>query len=142
MTAITAVASRGTFSAGTLLALGGGLLLYQMTSLVLGPAGSPQLHVSLTIPAIEVNEPSLSLASGVNVVVGSVTAPVSTGVPRRPAALHRAPSRPAAHPSVAPVAPKPTAVVKIPALLPPAPVGSPASSPDEQVEAHNQHDRD
>ena len=142
MTAITAVASRWTFSAGTLLALGGGLLLYQMTSLVLGPAGSRQLHVSLTIPAIEVNEPSLSLASGVNLVVGSVTAPVSTGVPSRPAALHRAPSRPAAHPSVAPVAPRPTAVVKIPAVLPPAPVGSPASSPDEQVEAHNQHDRD
>ena len=142
MTAITAVASRRTLSAGTLLALGGGLVLYQMTSLALGPAGSRQLHVSLTIPAIEVNEPSPSLASGVNLVLGSLTEPASARGFVRPAAEHRPPSRPAAHRSAAPVAPKPTAVVKIPTVVPPLPVGSPASSPDEQIGAQNQHDGD
>ena len=140
MTAITAVASRRTLSAGTLLAVGGGVLLYQMTSLVLGPAGSRQLHVSLTIPAIEVNEPSLSLASGVNLVLGSLTAPASAPVSGRPTAEHRAPSRPASHRPTEPVAPKPTPLVKIPTVLSLPPVVSPERSPDEQVGAQNQHD--
>ncbi len=124
MQAFTAVASRRALSAGTLLVFGGGLALYQMTSLVLGPAGSRELHLSLTIPAVEEElfEPT---TSSVNLVLGTLVGPgpavsVSLRYTARdpasgaPAARRPAPpapvavtigSQPATHPSGHPVAP-------------------------------------
>jgi hypothetical protein len=142
MPGTTAAASRWTLSAGTVLALGGGLVLYQMTALVLGPSGSRELHVSLRVPAIDVNQPALSLASGGNLVLGSLMAPASARVSGRPAAEHRAPSRPVAHRSAAPVAPKPTPAAKTPTAVPPLPVGSKDTPPNEKVGEQNQHESD
>jgi hypothetical protein len=56
--AIPAAATHRALSADALLAVGGGLALYQLTSLVLGPVGIRELHLSLTIPAADVDEPS------------------------------------------------------------------------------------
>jgi hypothetical protein len=74
MPGFTAVAGRRALSAGTLLVFGGGLALYQMTSLVLGPTGSREFHISLTIPAVEdeVSEPKISR---VNLALGTLVAP-------------------------------------------------------------------
>src|SRR2546423_9203671 len=90
MPAITAAATGRGLSAGALLALGGGLALYQLTSLVLGPAGSRQLQLSLTIPAAELAEPSLPPASGATMILGSLATPTPAPAP------HRASARPAA----------------------------------------------
>jgi hypothetical protein len=147
MSGITAVASRWTISAGTLFAIGGGLVLYQMTSLVLGPAGSRQLHVSLTIPATEVDESSLAFASSVNLALGMLTGPASVSV------SHHAPSTPAPHRAVAPAV---TRVVTTPPVVPVTPVGSPqppvthpsepplpvAGLSDQQTDPQNLHDND
>jgi hypothetical protein len=77
MRGFTAVASRRALSAGTLLVFGGGLALYQMTSLVLAPAGSRELHLSLTIPAVE-DELSEPKSSSVNLSLGTLVAPTPT----------------------------------------------------------------
>jgi len=53
MRGLLAVVGQRGLSAGTLLIAAGGLTLYQMTSLVLGPAGSRELHLSLAIPAVD-----------------------------------------------------------------------------------------
>jgi hypothetical protein len=68
------VASGQTLSAGAALVFGAGLALYQLTSLVLGPVGSRQLDLSLTIPAVEVQDFSESMASNIK-VVGARTTP-------------------------------------------------------------------
>jgi hypothetical protein len=121
MRGFTAVASRRALSAGTLLIFGGGLFLYQMTSLWLGPAGSREFHLSLTIPVIEdeFSEPTtsdVSLALGTLVVpddAGSLAAPVpdrpsvAAGAHRRhvPASAPVASQPPATHPSAHPAPP-------------------------------------
>ena len=56
MWGLTGVAGHRALSAATLLIVGGGLGLYQLTSLVLGPGGSRQLNVSLTVPAVDTEE--------------------------------------------------------------------------------------
>lgn len=84
MPGFTAVASRRTLSAGTLLLFGAGLALYQITSLVLGPAGSREFHLSLTIPVVEdelaeLKTSDFSLALGTLVAsdtAGPASAPV------------------------------------------------------------------
>jgi hypothetical protein len=123
MRGFTAVASRKALSAGTMLVFGGGLALYQMTSLVLGPAGSRELHLSLTIPAVEEElsepkSPSAKLSLGTlvareparSVSVRSIVAAPAAPVAHRHAVPTPAPvpvgSQPAApHPSKHPVAP-------------------------------------
>ena len=127
MLGISGVARGRVLSAGTMLVFGGGLALYQMTSLVLGPVGSRQLHLSLTIPAVQVQDLSEPLTSSINVVLGTRAVPTaSVSGLTRVSASHRAlsrsaPSRPtvtsAAPHSVAPAAPPPTQPLSYP--LPP-----------------------
>ena len=74
MPGFTVVAGRRALSAGTLLVFGGGLALYQMTSLVLGPAGSREFHLSLATPAVE-DELSEPKASDLNLALGTLVAP-------------------------------------------------------------------
>ena len=72
MPGVTAGTSRWALSAGTLLLLVGGLALYQMTSLLLGSAGSRQLQVSLALPAVANEDPS-ALSFGADSVLGTLT---------------------------------------------------------------------
>jgi hypothetical protein len=74
MQRFSAVASRRALSVGTVLVFAGGLALYQMTSLVLGPAGSRELHLSLTIPAVE-DERSEPKTSGAHFAIGTLVSP-------------------------------------------------------------------
>ena len=76
MPGFTAVASRRALSAGTLLVFGGGLALYQITSLVLGPVGSRDFHLSLATPAVE-DELSEPKTSDLNLALGTLVAPRS-----------------------------------------------------------------
>ncbi len=103
MPGFTAVASRRALSAGTLLVFGGGLALYQMTSLVLGPAGSRELHLSLTIPAVEEElfEPA---TSNLNLGLGTLVGPgPAASVSLRSTARDRSSGVPALHRALAPV---------------------------------------
>jgi hypothetical protein len=85
------------------LSAAGGLALYQMTSLVLGPAGSRELHLSLAIPTVDADELSDLLRPSVDQVLGMAVAatPIPSTTASRPA-LHRA-AQP--RPTVAAVAP-------------------------------------
>lgn len=89
MRGIQGVASCRALSAGAMLVLGAGLALFQLTSLVLGPAGSRQLDFSLTIPAVDAQDVSESPAPAITVVVGSgATAaahPIQVATPSRAA---------------------------------------------------------
>ena len=112
MRAITGVASRRALSAGTLLVFVGGLALYQMTSLVLGPVGSREVHFSLTIPADEVEDLSEPFTSTANVVLGTRATQAAAAVgamtvftPHRPKAASRPQAAPAAPTPVAPTPP-------------------------------------
>lgn len=98
MQGLTAVASRRALSAGTLLVFGGGLVLYQMTSLVLGPAGSRQFHLSLSIPTVDQDELSEPITSSVNVALGTLVGPgPAASVAVRSIAWDRAAGAPAIH---------------------------------------------
>jgi len=69
MPAVPGVASGRILSAGVILAGAAGLALYQLTSLVLGPVSTRQLDLSLTIPAVEVQDLSEPMAPTISVVV-------------------------------------------------------------------------
>jgi hypothetical protein len=77
MPGLQGVASGRELSAGAVLVFCGGLALYQMTSLVLGPVNSRQLNLSLTIPAVDVQDLSEPLASNIRVVVGTPATPAA-----------------------------------------------------------------
>jgi hypothetical protein len=64
-----------TLSGATALVFGGGLALYQLTSLVLGPPAARQLHLSLNIPLLEPTDRAETVAPNVTVVLGTA-APV------------------------------------------------------------------
>ncbi len=120
MPGFTAVAGHRALSAGTVLFFGGGFALYQITSLVLGPAASREFHLSLTIPDVEeLAEPQ---TSDVGLALGTLVAPGAAGpnsapVPDRsfvaagahrqrvPAPLPVASQPPATHPSAYPARP-------------------------------------
>ena len=121
MPGFTAVASPRTLSAGTLLLFGGGLVLYQITSLVLRPAGSREFHLSLTIPAVE-EELSEPKTSDFSLALGTLGAPdpaapasapvadrsvVAAGAHRQrvPAPVPAASQPPATHPFAHPTPP-------------------------------------
>jgi hypothetical protein len=105
MAGLTAGASRWALSAGTVLVLGGGLALYQVTSLVLGPAGSRQLNISLTVPAFAVDDPSESPGLSLDRMLGTLAAPVPTvAVAARHAAARRLSRTAAVQPAATPVA--------------------------------------
>jgi hypothetical protein len=130
MPGITAVAGRWTLSAGTVLAVGGGLALYQMTSLVLGPAGSRELHVSLIIPAVDVKEPAAPLTTA-TLLLGTLAVTSTPSVSARPTVRHRAAGAPASSHRAAPL---PTPGAKIPAVVPVTPIASapPAIHPSDR----------
>ena len=102
----TAVVRKGrSASMGMLLAVVGGLALYQMTSLVLGSGGTRQLALSLNLPSVDVVElPATS--SNVGLVVGTLATPM----PTPPAPAHRAvhADSPAARPAAVPTTKGPT----------------------------------
>lgn len=123
MWGFTDVAGHRVLSAGTLLIAAGGLALYQMTSLVLGPAGSRALHFSLTVPAVTQDEPSESSTMGNSFSLGTLVgrAPAASV---RPAStvVRRATATPAPQRTVAPVPPvasQPPSTHPSPSPLPP-----------------------
>jgi hypothetical protein len=127
MPAITAAATGRGLSAGALLAFGGGLALYQLTSLVLGPAGTRELQLSLNIPAAEVAEPYLPPASGAALILGTLARPTPAPTP-----THRASAQPAA-PRLAAPTPSPAISAEAPGVTPPAthPSGKPKPHHDD-----------
>src|SRR5437762_14214149 len=97
MRGLLAVAGQRGLSAGTLLIAAGGLTLYQMTSLVLGPAGSRELHLSLAIPAVDADDVVGAATACGSHILGLVVA-VTPGSPatmwRRPAPPRPTPTPP------------------------------------------------
>src|SRR2546423_1345819 len=80
MPAVPGAASGRMLSAGAILVVAAGLALYQLTSLVLGPASTRQLDLSLTIPAVEVQDLSEPMAPNISVVVGTRATPASSSL--------------------------------------------------------------
>ena len=78
MPAVPDVASGRILAAGGILVVAAGLALYQLTSLVLGPVSTRQLDLSLTIPAVEVQDLSEPMAPTISVVVGTRATPASS----------------------------------------------------------------
>jgi hypothetical protein len=126
MRGLNAVAAQRGFSAGTLLIAAGGLALYQMTSLVLGPAGSRELHLSLAIPAVDAEEVSDAVRPSGTHVLGAVVAVAPLPSPTASSAVLRQPAqaRVAATPAPAPVVATPPAPVPVVATEPARPVPS------------------
>ena len=112
MRGLIAVAGQRGLSAGTLMIAAGGLVLYQMTSLVLGPAGSRDLHLSLAIPTVDADELSDPVRSGVNEVLGMAVAATPAPSARSSGqALRRAAQpQPTAPPAAAPIIATPPAL--------------------------------
>ncbi|HEV3097361.1 MAG TPA: hypothetical protein VG104_09470 [Candidatus Dormibacteraeota bacterium] len=82
-------------SAVTALAFGGGLALYQMTSLVLVPSGPRQLHLSLSVPSLDRTDRADPVASNTSLVLGSLAPAVKPAATGRPATrVHRIAARP------------------------------------------------
>src|SRR3989440_12214418 len=78
MPAVPGVASGRMLSAGAILVVAAGLALYQLTSLVLGPVSTRQRDLSLTIPAVEVQDLSEPMAPSISIVVGTRATPASS----------------------------------------------------------------
>ena len=74
MSASVAALRRRALSTGALMALASGLALYQMTSLVLGPAESRQLHISLSVPTVDLDALSDPVLWNIDFVVGTLIA--------------------------------------------------------------------
>jgi len=114
------VAGHRVISAGTVLVVGAGLALYQMTSLVLGPGASRQLHLSLTVPAVDAAERTESWTSSGKLVLGLLATPAPAArASARSSVAHRVASTPAGSIAAAPVAPTAS----------PVPVASPRPEP-------------
>ena len=126
---------------GALLALGGGLALYQVSSLVLGPAGSRQLSLSLSLPAPTMEEPADVVTSNINLVLGTLvatppTAAVPAGHPTVASTPHRAAQRAAAPGSSASNASAPVVVPESKtAPHPPASRPTPPTQPTQPTPA-------
>lgn len=114
------VAGHRVLSAGTVLIVGSGLALYQMTSLVLGPGGSRQLHLSLTVPGADLEERSESWSSGRRLALGTLAGPSRSASARAASVSQGASAPPAARPAAAPVAPVPV-TPQLPTAHPSAP---------------------
>ena len=78
MPAVPGAASGRMLSAGAILVVAVGLALYQLTALVLGPVSTRQLDLSLTIPAVEVQDLSEPMAPSISIVVGTRATPASS----------------------------------------------------------------
>jgi hypothetical protein len=140
------VAGHPVLSAGTVLIVGGGLALYQMTSLVLGPGGSRQLHVSLTIADPE--ERSDSWTAGRRVALGTLAGPSHGASARAGSRSQGAPATAAGHPAAAPVAgapvttPPPAARPSVPPVPTLPPVTPIVIRPTPQPVSHSGDDAD
>jgi len=110
-------------SAATALVFGGGLALYQMTSLVLVPSGPRQLHLSLSVPSLDRIDRADPVALNGSLVLGSLAPAVKPAATGRPAPrVHRTAGRPA--PSPAPASPASGTVTV-------SPVATPAPRPSD-----------
>jgi hypothetical protein len=116
----TAAVGQRALSAAAALVFGGGFALYQMTSLVLGPPTTRQLHLSLTIPTTDREDRPEPTASNDAIVLGFLSPPVgaSTATVGITAPASRKPTTSGAAPT-----PVPTAKV--------APVPTPAPRPSD-----------
>jgi hypothetical protein len=74
MSASVAAFRRRALSTAAVMALGTGLGLYQMTSLVLGPVESRQLHISLSVPAVDLDALSDPALWNLDFAVGTLLA--------------------------------------------------------------------
>ena len=135
MRGLLAVAGQRGLSAGTLLITAGGLTLYQMTSLVLGPAGSRELHLSLAIPAVDADDVSGTATRGGNHTLGMVVAitPAPSPTALRQALRQPAQPGPTAVPAAAPVLATPPALPV--RSVPPAKHGHGHPQPPRQHDA-------
>lgn len=113
MQGLLAVAGQRGMHAGTLMIAAGGLALYQMTSLVLGPAGDRQLPLSLAVPTVDADTLSDAARPSVDVVLGLAVAltPSPASTASRPALRHLAHAQ-------APAAAPPAPIVTSPPALP------------------------
>ncbi len=132
MRGLLAVAGQRGLSAGTLLIAAGGLALYQMTSLVLGPAGSRELHLSLAIPAVDADDVSEGATPSGSHSLGTVVA--ITPPPSATALRQAAQPRPTAVPA-------PALVIATPPALP-VPSAPPAKHGHGHPQPPRQHDAD
>jgi hypothetical protein len=111
MSGLTGVTGHPALRGGTLLIAAGGLALYQMTSLVLGPGGSRQLHLSLSVPAADADDQNESWAPSLTLALGTLAGPAQVSSTRARSgvaggrAITPAAATPAAQPAVAPVRP-------------------------------------
>jgi hypothetical protein len=126
MSGFTGVAGHRALSVGSLVIAGAVLALYQMTSLVLGPGGSRQLHLSLMVPAADTAERAESWISSGKLTLGTLVASApATPVWTRPTVAHRASGTPAGY-----IAPPPIAPVALPVpVASPLPVATPRPEP-------------
>ncbi len=108
MRGLLAVAGQRGLTTGTLLIAAGGLTLYQMTSLVLGPAGSRELHLSLAIPAVDADDVAGAATASGSHILGMVVAVT----PAPPPTMWRRPAQPrlTAIPTASPVVATPPAL--------------------------------
>jgi len=106
MRGLPAVAGQRAYSMGTLLIAAGGLALYQMTSLVLGPGGSRELQLSLAIPAADGDDLSDAARPSGNQMLGSAFV-----VAAAPSATPSAQARPRPAQPRASAAPAPVSIV-------------------------------
>ncbi|HVS05579.1 MAG TPA: hypothetical protein VHK65_05365 [Candidatus Dormibacteraeota bacterium] len=147
MSGTIGVAGHRALSLGTLVIAGAALALYQMTSLVLGPVGSRQLHLSLAVPAVDTQERTESWTSSGKLALGTLvaTAP-ATRLWARPAVAHRVASTPAASVAAAPAAPVASPVPVASPRPEPRPSQPPApivrGGPSPQPGGHKPDDRD
>jgi len=132
MSGLTGVTGHRGLRAGTLLIAAGGLALYQMTSLVLGPGGSRELHLSLSVPAVDADDLSESWTPSISLALGTLAGPArATSTRVRSDVARGAAITPAAQPAVVPVRPvapqPPSTYPSAPPALPIA--GRPAPLP-------------
>jgi hypothetical protein len=112
-------------SAGTLLLVSCGLALYQVTSLVLAPQAVRQINLSLSVPAVNAEEPGAPLGRDVTLVLGELAAIVKPDAPVPGGQLVRVGSK-------APVAPA-MVIRRTPAPVAIAVVGTPPACIDLPV---------
>lgn len=139
MSGPTGVTGHRGLRAGTLLIAAGGLALYQMTSLVLGPGGSRELHLSLSVPGVDADERNESWTPSITLALGTLAGPAHAMSTRARSGVARgAEITPAAQPAVAPVRP---VAPQPPSTHPSAPPVPPiAGRPAPQPGAHRGDD--
>ena len=143
MSGLTGVTGQRRLRVGTLLIAAGGLALYQMTSLVLGPGGSRELHLSLSVPVADADDHNESWAPSRTLALGTLAGPARATSTRarsgvtRGRAITPAAATPAAQPAVAPVRP---VAPQPPATFPSAPAAPPIAGRPAPLPRQHQGD--